>query len=204
MPAAKKGEYQLLPVRDMEERYKFSSEAPDTVMTEETTGDKVANDLVNAWGGTVAYSEVGGIGVFVCRELDTKDEEGNTIEPATKPGPKELAAARISLEKLCRMRVLEAADWARTGKGRWISDVVHYAAAEYLGETYDWMRPQAQAQVASTGTGNICPVCGASVKSGVFKCASCGDVIDPVGYAAWKEAGRANERARAELVGAKK
>lgn len=199
LPAARDG-YSLLTIRDMEEDFKFSSESPRTVMHKETTGDKVASCLITEWignlavGGIMGDSVPGKPGIFICTELDKKDSNGRVTEPATGPGPTELRVARESQAIWCESLCLEASEFARTGQGRKIKMEVHSAAAEWLGKKFGWQNAPAQTFTAE------CPVCGTEIKPGKFKCIGCGEVIDPVGFEAWKKEAADLAEARTRLA----
>lgn len=204
IPAAPRNGHELLPVYDSEEYFKFSAEAPVTNMQEETTGDRLAACLVREWGGNVAYGEVGGPGIFVCTDLDVKDDEGIVVTPATAPSERELEMARAAQTRWAERLCLEADDFHRNAQRKRISRHIHWPAAEWLGKKPAWMSAETQAFTSE------CPVCGSDVKQGKFKCIQCGEIIDPVGYGAWQKetaasveaARRLEAEAEGELVGA--
>lgn len=181
IPAAPRDGYQLLTIHDMEDSVQFSSDVPVTYLWKDTTGEKVAADLITEWRSNVANPDIGTPGIFICEDNDVKDSKGKVVKPATEPSARELALWRDSQTRYCEDVCIEATDLLNTGKRKLIKAHKHGEAAVWLGRSFDWQKAPEQTFTRD------CPVCGAAVKAGVFKCSSCGEMFDPAGYDNWKK-----------------
>ena len=124
-------------------------------------GVAIAHDIVREFADGTLLSGFGGPGVFVCK--------------GDEPTAEELKIARAKQARWCRALINQAqGDWIRGKRDHIHEGSIFHRAAEYMGETYEWMKPPEQLSAAS------CPYCGSQVPSGVPVCATCGRTIDPV------------------------
>ena len=183
LDAAPRDGYTLLTVEDMDEWYKFSSEAPLTPML--IPGEQLAEDLVREWRDTMPGGEQARIGVFVCTDLDeVHPVSGKVLRPATEPSERELAQWRQTQTTSCEYLCLEAGDLYTNGKRKEIG-IRHKDAAAWLGKSYPWMRPAEQTFTKP------CPLCRHQIESDSIICGNCKTVINPAAKAEWeREAAR--------------
>lgn len=189
-PATRTG-HSLLTIEDMEETFKFMSDAPPSVTAVYADGKGgVADDLVNAWTGHTVGEAFGGPGIFICTELDVKNDAGEVITPATKPGPKELEVANKRQTSWLNWIVMEADGLWINGRRGEIKDQ-HRMAAEWLGYTNrEWYKP-AQQEIISN-----CPLCQAAVSNNPMICPNCKHIIDQERFYNWE---RLQEESRERL-----
>ncbi|HWR49923.1 MAG TPA: hypothetical protein VN428_02380 [Bryobacteraceae bacterium] len=155
--AAPRGEYRLLNVEDAFQREYVGSK---NYVGIPVSGDSIATDIVKEFSEGVMLARFGGPGVFVCR--------------ADEPSADELRAANKKQTRWCRALINEAqGDWIRGKRDHIHEGSVFHKAAEWMGESYEWMKPPEQVFTAS------CPFCGAQVPAGVPVCATCGRTINP-------------------------
>jgi hypothetical protein len=194
LPAAKRGGYELLVVEDMDELFRFSSDAPMTDLRIYADGPNgLASDLINEWGGHVVGEVYGGPGIFLCTEEDVRNEAGEVIKTAEKPSDHELEAARIRQTRWFQFLENQALDYWIQGKKEQIRDQ-HRQAAEWLGHSSaEWMKPPEQMLMIS------CPFCGTNMPSGRPVCQNCKQITNRRKFEEVQRAAEAMETSQAEL-----
>jgi hypothetical protein len=159
--AAPRGEYRTIKVADAFQREYVGNKVYVGIPVMADGPKGIAEDVVREFSGGVLLSAYGGPGVFVCA--------------GDEPTQEELERARKKQARWCQALINEAqSNWIQGKRDRIHEGSIFHKAAEWMGQTYEWMKPPEQTNVSA------CPYCGSTVPFGVPVCATCGRTIDPV------------------------